>query len=99
MNKWLAVAIMVLLAGEAVAQQQLPAGGKEYQEGQAAIKKNDMDAAIVAFEKALAANAELFASHYFLGFAYQSKKNYPKTAEHFTVFSRRSGTIPRPPSR
>ncbi len=94
MNKWLAVAIMVLLAGEAVAQQQLPAGGKEYQEGQAAIKKNDMDAAIVAFEKALAANAELFASHYFLGFAYQSKKNYPKTAEHFTVFLEKVGNNP-----
>ena len=85
MIKWLAVAIMVLLAGGAVAQQ-LPPGHKEFKEGQAAIKKNDMAGAIVAFEKALAADPDIFASHYFLGFAYQSKKNYPKTAEHFTAY-------------
>ena len=86
MSKWVAVAIMVLLAGGAVAQQQLPPGHKEFKEGQAAIKKNDMAGAIVAFEKALAADPDIFASHYFLGFAYQSKKNYPKTAEHFTAY-------------
>jgi tetratricopeptide (TPR) repeat protein len=95
MNKWVAVAIMVLLAGGAAAQQQQPAGADEYREGQAAIKKNDMDGAIVAFEKALAANPDIVASHYFLGFAYQSKKNYPKTAEHFTAYIDAVGNDPK----
>jgi tetratricopeptide (TPR) repeat protein len=94
MNKWVAVAIIVLLAGVAVAQQELPPGHKEYKEGEAAIKKNDMDGAIVAFEKALAADPDLFASHYFLGFAYQSKRNYQKTAENFTAFLNKAGNNP-----
>ena len=95
MSKWVAVAIVVLMARGALAQQQQPAGADEYREGQAAIKKNDMDGAIVAFEKALAANPDIVASHYFLGFAYQSKKNYPKTAEHFTAYIDAVGNDPK----
>jgi tetratricopeptide (TPR) repeat protein len=94
MNKWVAVAVFILLAGGVVAQQ-LPPGGKEFQEGQAAVKKGDMDAAIVAFEKAVSANPDLFASHYYLGFAYQSKRNYQKTAQSFTAFLAKAPDDPK----
>jgi tetratricopeptide (TPR) repeat protein len=86
MNKWVVVAVLVLFAGVASAQEGLPPGGKEYKSGEEAIKKGDMDAAITSFEAAVAANPELFASHYYLGWAYQSKRNFEKTAEHFVEF-------------
>jgi len=91
MSKWVAVAIMVLLAGGAVAQQQLPAGGKDFKAGLKALEKKDMDASITAFEAALAANPDLFGSHYYLGIAYDSKKNYPKSGENFAKFLERAG--------
>jgi tetratricopeptide (TPR) repeat protein len=64
----------------------MPAGAEEYKAGEEAVKKGDMDTAITSFEAALAANPELFASHYYLGWAYQSKQNWEKTAEHFVEF-------------
>lgn len=84
MNKWVVVAVLALFAG--VGSAQLPPGGEEYKAGEEAIKKGDMDAAITSFEAAVSANPELFASHYYLGWAYQSKRNFEKTAEHFVKF-------------
>jgi tetratricopeptide (TPR) repeat protein len=84
MNKWVVVAVLALFAG--VTSAQLPPGGKEYKAGEEAIKKGDMDAAITSFEAAVTANPDLFASHYYLGWAYQSKRNFEKAAEHFVKF-------------
>jgi tetratricopeptide (TPR) repeat protein len=86
MNKWVVVAVLVLFAGVASPQEGLPPGGEEYKAGEEAIKKGDMDGAITSFEAAVAANPDLFASHYYLGWAYQSKRNFDKTAEHFVKF-------------
>jgi tetratricopeptide (TPR) repeat protein len=88
MNKWVVVAVLLLFVGVASAQEEegLPPGGKEYKAGEEAVKKQDWDTAITSFEAAVAANPELFASHYYLGWAYQSKQNYEKTAEHFIAF-------------
>lgn len=86
MNKWVVMGVLALFAGVASAQQQLPPGGKEFQTGQEAFKKKDWDAAITAFESAVEQNDQLFASYYFLGFAYQNRGNYEKTAENFLKF-------------
>lgn len=92
MNKWIAIVVLMICSGVALAQSVASAqednrpGAKEYKAGEEAIKKRDFDAAITSFEAAVKANPKLFASHYFLGFAYQSKKNYPKTAENFQMF-------------
>jgi tetratricopeptide (TPR) repeat protein len=84
MNKWGVVAVLILLVG--VVSAQLPPGGEEYKAGEEAIKKGDMDTAITSFESAISANPDLFASHYYLGWAYQSKRDFAKTAEHFVKF-------------
>ena len=93
MNKWLALMITLLLAGGAAAQQ-LPPGGQEFQAGVKALETKDWDAAIKAFELALAVNTDLFASHYFLGVAYEATKSYAKAAEHFTKYLERVGNNP-----
>jgi len=86
MKKWVAVAVLALFAGTATAQQQLPPGGKEFKDGETAYKKKDWDAAITNFEAAVSANDTLFNSHYYLGWAYQNKRNFPKSAENFSMF-------------
>ncbi len=86
MKKWVAIVVLVLCSGVALAQEDNRPGAKEYKTGEDAIKKRDMDTAITAFEAAVKANPKLFASHYFLGFAYQSKNNFEKTAENFQIF-------------
>ena len=86
MNKWVAMVVLVLFSGLALAQEDNRPGAKEYKAGQDAIKKRDMDTAITSFEAAVKANPKLFASYYFLGFAYQSKKDFEKTAASFHTF-------------
>jgi tetratricopeptide (TPR) repeat protein len=93
MNKWLALTIMVLLAGGAAAMQ-LPPGGQEFQAGVAAAQKQDWDAAIRAFEAALSMNPDLYGSHFYLGYAYEQKQNFAKTGEHFAAFVQRAGDNP-----
>lgn len=93
MNKWLAIMIMVLLAGGAAAMQ-LPPGGQEFQAGVAAAQKQDWDTAIKAFEAALSMNPELYGSHFYLGYAYEQKQDFGKTGEHFAAFVERAGDNP-----
>jgi tetratricopeptide (TPR) repeat protein len=93
MNKWLALTIMVLLAGGAAAMQ-LPPGGQEFQAGVAAAQKQDWDTAIKAFEAALSMNPDLYGSHFYLGYAYEQKQNFAKTGEHFAAFVERAGNNP-----
>jgi tetratricopeptide (TPR) repeat protein len=86
MKKWVVVAVLALFAGTATAQEQFPPGGKEFKDGETAFKKKDWDAAITNFEAAVSANDTLFASHYYLGWAYQNKRNFTKSAESFIEF-------------
>ncbi len=86
MKKWVVVAVLALFAGTATAQQELDLGSKEFKDGEAAYKKKDWDAAISNFEAAIGANDTLFASYYYLGWAYQSKKNFEKSAESFVKY-------------
>ena len=93
MNKWLAVMIMVLFAGGAEAMQ-LPPGGEELKAGEAAMAKKDWDTAIRAFEAALSMNSDLYACHFYLGYAYEQKQNFAKVGEHFSAFVQRAGDNP-----
>ena len=93
MNKWLVVMIMVLLPGGAAAMQ-LPPGGQEFQAGVAAAQKQDWDLAIRAFEAALSMNADLYGSHFYLGYAYEQKQDFAKVGEHFAAFVERAGDNP-----
>jgi tetratricopeptide (TPR) repeat protein len=86
MNKWVAMVVLVLFSVVALAQEDNRPGAKEYKAGEEAVKKGDMDTAITSFEAAVKANPKLFASYYYLGFAYQGKKNFDKTAENFQKF-------------
>lgn len=83
MKKWVGVAVLALFAGTATAQQ---AGQKEFKDGESSFKKKDWDAAITNFEAAVGADQSIFASYYFLGFAYQNKRDYTKSAENFSKF-------------
>src|SRR3990172_3602844 len=95
MNKWLALAIAFAIGGGvALAQEEQP-GVKDFLAGQEAIKTNNFDAAIPAFEKALAANPDLFASNYFLGWSYKAKQNFDKYGANFETFLRKVGSDPR----
>ena len=91
MNKWVAVAIMVVMAGVAVAEAQQTAGSEDFQAGLKALEKKDWDAVITTFEAALAANPDLFGGHYYLGIAYDTKKNYQKTGDNFIKFVEMAG--------
>ena len=93
MKKWLAVIVVSLIATAGFTQEQ-PPGAADYLAGQEAMEKNDFDTAIPALEKALAANPDLYASHYFLGFAYQSKKEWDKSGDNFKKFLDRVGNDP-----
>ncbi|HJS74274.1 MAG TPA: tetratricopeptide repeat protein [Vicinamibacteria bacterium] len=95
MNKWLALAIaFVIGSGVALAQQEQP-GAQDFLAGQEAVKAKNYDAAITAFEKALAANPDLFASNYFLGFAYKTKQNWEKCGTNFDTFLKKVGSDPK----
>jgi tetratricopeptide (TPR) repeat protein len=94
MNKWLALAVASAIASAAFAQQDQP-GAKEFIAGQEAIKKNDFDAAIPAFENALKANPDLFASNYYLGWAYKSKQTWDRCGANFDTFLKKVGTDPK----
>ncbi|HSF15848.1 MAG TPA: tetratricopeptide repeat protein [Vicinamibacteria bacterium] len=91
MKTWLTFVIASLVAGGAMAQQEQP-GAQDFLAGQEAIKKNDYDAAIPAFEKALSANPELFASNYYLGWAYRAKQNWGKCGGNFDTFLKKVGS-------
>ena len=69
MNKWLALAMCFAIGGGAALAQQEQPGAKDFLAGQEAVKANNFDAAIPAFEKALVANPDLFASNFFLGWS------------------------------
>jgi tetratricopeptide (TPR) repeat protein len=95
MNKWLALAMAFTIGGgTALAQEEQP-GAKDFLAGQEAINAKNYDAAIPAFEKALAANPDLFASNYFLGWAYKQKQNWEKCGTNFETFLRKVGTDPK----
>lgn len=94
MNKWLALAVASVVASAAFAQQDAP-GAKDYLAGQAAWEKKDYDTAIPAFEKALAANPSLFASNYYLGWAYRVKQKWDKCGANFNTFLSKVGTDPK----
>jgi tetratricopeptide (TPR) repeat protein len=94
MNKWLASAMAIAIGSGASFAQEQP-GAKDFLAGQEAIKTNNFDAAIPAFEKALAANPDLFASNYFLGWAYKAKQNWDKCGANFETFIRKVGSDPK----
>jgi tetratricopeptide (TPR) repeat protein len=90
------VALLVIFGGtvEALAQNEIwtipkpkpTAGAEEYKQGEAAFKNKDWSGAISAFEAAVSQNADLFASHYYLGWAYKSVSNPGKSAGNFAIF-------------
>jgi tetratricopeptide (TPR) repeat protein len=95
MNKWLASAMAFAIGSGALLAQEEQPGAKDFLAGQEAIKTNNFDAAILAFEKALAANPDLFASNYFLGWAYKAKQNWEKCGANFETFLRKVGNDPK----
>lgn len=94
MKTWLTLAIAAFASG-AIAQQDTRPGAQDFLAGQEAIKKNDFDSAIPAFEKALTANPDLFASNYYLGWAYRAKKNWAKCGSNFDTFLGKVGSDPK----
>lgn len=90
MNKWLGLAVATLIASGAFAQQE-QAGAADFRACQEAVGTNDFDTVIASCEKALSANPDLFASNYYLGYAYRSKKNYDKCAQNFDTFIQKVG--------
>lgn len=94
MNKWLALAVASAVASGSFAQQSQP-GAKDFLAGQEAIKRNDFAAAIPAFERAVAANPDLFASNYYLGWAYRTKENWQKCGQNFETFLEKVGSDPK----
>ena len=96
MKSCVLVALLVLFGGavEALGQNEIwtipkpkpVAGGEEYKQGEAAFKNKDWNGAISAFEAAVSQNADLFASYYYLGWAYKSVSNPAKSAGSFAKF-------------
>ena len=95
MKKLAVVAVIALFAGGAAAQQQLPPGGQEFKDGDTAFKKKDWAAAITAFEGAVQANPTLYASHYFLGYAYKNTSDFTKSGDNFALFIEKVPNDPR----
>lgn len=91
MTKWLGVAVAALIANGAFAQQEQP-GAAEFLACQEAVKANNFDGVIDSCEKALAANPDLFASNYYLGYAYRAKQRYDECAENFNTFIQKVGS-------
>jgi len=90
MNKWLGMAVAALIANGAFAQQEQP-GAADFLACQEAVKAHNFDGVIASCEKALAANSDLFASNYYLGYAYRAKKGYDKCAQNFATFIQKVG--------
>ena len=90
MNKWLALAVALFFAGEALAVQE-PAGAAELKACQEAATKNDWDSVVRSCEATIAANPDLFLSHYILGWAYLQKKDWAKCASNYDKFLERLG--------
>jgi tetratricopeptide (TPR) repeat protein len=93
--KTVLVALLVLFgAEEALSQNEIwtipkpkpVAGAEEYKQGEAAFKSKDWSGAISAFEAAVSKNADLFASYYYLGWAYKNVSNHGKAASSFAKF-------------
>jgi tetratricopeptide (TPR) repeat protein len=88
------VALLVLFGGAVEAQNEIwtvpkpkpVPGGEEYKQGEAAFKNKDWNGAISAFEAAVSKNEDLFASYYYLGWAYKSVSNPSKSAGSFAKF-------------
>ena len=93
MKKWLALAVALVVACSAFAQDA--PGAKDFLAGQEAMKTNNFDAAIPALEKAVSANPDLFAGYYYLGFAYRAKKTWDKSADNFSKFLAKAGNDPK----
>jgi tetratricopeptide (TPR) repeat protein len=103
MNKWLTLAAAFAVMGPTVfaqetpaAQQAEPAGAADFRTGTDAFNKKDMDGAITSFEKALAANPDLFGGHYYRGYAYKQKQNWVKCGDNFSQFLQKLGTREAP---
>ncbi len=88
------VALLVLFGGAVEAQNEIwtvpkpkpVPGGEEYKQGSEAFKNKDWKGAISAFEAAVSQNPDLFASYYYLGWAYKSVSNPNKSAVSFGKF-------------
>lgn len=91
MNKWLGLAAVTLIASSAFALQEQP-GAADFRACQEAVKKNNFDGVIASCEKAISANPDLYASNYYLGYAYRAKKNYDKCASNFETFVKKVGS-------
>jgi len=74
------------LAGSIATAQEIPAGGADFIQGQQAMRKRDVKTAIDAFRRALDANPDLILSHYYLGYAYQSQRDWEKAGNEFVLF-------------
>lgn len=90
MNKWLALAIALFFAGEAIAVQE-PAGAAEFKACQEAAQKNDWDTVIESCEATLEANPDVFMSNFILGWAYLQKKNWQECGDNYATFLERLG--------
>ncbi len=88
----LALSVVALMASSAFAQDQ--PGAKDFLACQEAVKTNDFDTVIQTCERALGASADLFASNYYLGYAYKTKKNHDKCASNFDTFLKKAGNNP-----
>lgn len=95
MKRSVLVALLVLFGGVVEAQVNEiwteprtapPAGAEEYKQGEAAFKSKDWSGAITAFEAAVSVNEDLYASYYYLGWAYKSVSNANKAASSFAKF-------------
>jgi tetratricopeptide (TPR) repeat protein len=88
------VAFLVLFGGAVEAQNEIwtipkpkpVPGGEEYKQGEEAFKNKDWNGAIAAFEAAIGQNPDLFASHYYLGWAYKSVSKPNQSAGNFAKF-------------
>ena len=88
------LALLVLYAGVVEAQNEIwtipkpkpVEGAEEYKQGEAAFKAKDWNGAISAFEAAVGKNPDLFACHYYLGWAYKSTNRFGKSAGNFKSF-------------
>jgi tetratricopeptide (TPR) repeat protein len=96
MKRSVLVVLLVLFVGavEALSQNEIwtvpkpkpTPGAEQYKQGEEAFKNKDWSGAITAFEAAVSVNADLFASYYYLGWAYKSVANASKSAGSFDKF-------------
>ncbi len=96
MKRSVLVALLVLFGGtvDALSQNEIwtvpkpkpVAGAEEYKQGEEAFKNKDWNGAISAFEAAVSQNADLYASYYYLGWAYKSVSKADKSAGSFSKF-------------